>query len=360
MGRSGAGERHAIEWVKDGERFAALRDAWDALAAHDPTPFGTHAWFDCWWRAFGAGRGLRICAAWRDDELVAVLPLCRRRGRLASMTNFHTPLFQAPARDAAALHAVVEAAHATGASALALHAVPAHDPLLAAVRAAAHRRHRPLVVEPVHVSPIVDTTGDPAAYVRARAARRRTQRNKLRREHGAEFVLDDAPGDLDAQLDRAFAVEAAGWKGRAGTAISSAPETEAFYRAIAHAHRDRGELRLAWLHLDGRPAAVDLLLLRRRRMYLLKTGLDEAFAPLSAGGVLHLELIERCFELGLEACELLGDEEPWKRQLATHRREHVRLFSYRARPAGLARYAGRRAVVPALRRAREGLSARPR
>jgi CelD/BcsL family acetyltransferase involved in cellulose biosynthesis len=215
-------------------------------------------------------------------------------------------------------------------------------------------------VEPVHVSPIVDTTGDPAAYVRARASRRRTQRNKLRREHAAEFVLDGAPGDLDAHLDLVFALEAAGWKGRAGTAIASAPETETFYRTLAHAHRDRGELRLAWLHLDGRPAAVDLLLLRDRRMYLLKTGLDEAFARLSAGGVLHLELIEQCFEDGMEACELLGDDEPWKRQLATHRREHVRLFSYRRRPPGLARYAGRRAVVPLLRRAREGRSARPR
>lgn len=360
MAGSGAGERHAIEWVTDGERFAAVRDEWEALAASEPSPFASHSWFDCWWRAFGGGQALSICTAWRAGELVAVLPLCRRRGRLASMTNFHTPLLRVPARDGAALAAVVEAAHAGAPEALALHAVPAQDPLLEAARAASRRHHRLTLVEAVHVSPIVDTTGDRAAYFRSRASRARTQRNKLRREHGAAFVLEDAQGDLDAKLDRAFAIEAAGWKGRTGTAILSAPETEAFYRAIAHAHRARGELRLAWLHLDGRPAAVDLLLVRHRRMYLLKTGRDEAFGPLSAGGILHLELVERCFELGLEACELLGDEEPWKRRLATSRREHVRLFSYRARPLGLARYAGRRAAVPLLRRAREGISARRR
>ncbi|MGI9099104.1 MAG: GNAT family N-acetyltransferase [Solirubrobacteraceae bacterium] len=352
-----AAASHTIEWVTDGERFAALHDGWEALTAGDASPFGTHAWFHCWWRAFGAGSRLRICAAWRADELAAVLALHERGGLLASMTNYHSPQFRAPARDARALRAVVEAAHVTGAAALALHAVPASDPLLGAVGAVSSRRRRPMVVEGVHVSPIVDTTGDRAAYVRTHASRRRTQRNKLRREHAAEFVFDGALGDLDADLDRAFAIEAAGWKGRAGTAIVSAPETEAFYRAVAHAHRARGELRLAWLYLDGRPAAVDLLLQRHGRLYLLKTGHDEAFASLGAGGVLQLEIIEHCFEQGLQACELLGDEEPWKRRLATDRREHVRLWSYRRRPAGLARYAARRAVVPLVRRARDGRSA---
>jgi CelD/BcsL family acetyltransferase involved in cellulose biosynthesis len=348
---------HTIEWVTDGERFAALHDAWELLTAGDRSPFGTHAWFDCWWRAFGGGWRLRVCAAWREGELVAVLPLRERAGRLASMTNYHSPQFRAPARDAQGLRAVVEAAHAAGAPELALHAVPAADPLLGAVRAASSRHRRPLVVEAVHVSPIVDTTGDPRAYLRAHASRRRTQRNKLRREHAAEFVFDDGRGDLDRLLDRAFAIEAAGWKGRAGTAIVSQPETEAFYRAVAHAHRARGELRLAWLCLDGRAAAADILLLRHQRLYLLKTGLDEAYAALGAGGVLHLEIIEHCFELGLQSCELLGDQEPWKQRLATDRREHVRLWSYRRRPSGLARYAGRRTVVPLLRRLRDRPSA---
>ena len=352
-----ASASHTIEWVTEGERFAALRDAWEGLTADEASPFATHAWFDCWWRAFGRGSRLRVCAAWRGDQLAAVLALRERAGVLASMTNYHSPQFRAPARDARALGAVVDAAHVTGAGALALHAVAVSDPLLGAVGAASSRRRRPMVVERVHTSPIVDTTGDRAAYVRAHASRRRTQRNKLRREHAAEFVFDGALGNLDADLDRAFAVEAAGWKGRAGTAIVSAPETEAFYRALAHAHRARGELRLAWLHLDGRAAAVDLLLQRHRRLYLLKTGRDEAFATLDAGGVLQLEIIEHCFELGLEACELLGDDEPWKRRLATDRREHVRLWTYRRGPAGLARYAGRRAVVPLVRRARDGRSA---
>jgi CelD/BcsL family acetyltransferase involved in cellulose biosynthesis len=347
---------HRIEWVTDGERFAALRDAWEALAAPEPTPFASHAWFDCWWRAFGAGQELSICAAWRGDELVAVLPLCRRRARLASMANVHTPVFRAPARDGAALSAVVEAAQATEPQALMLHAVAVQDPLLEAARAAGLRRHRPAVVEAVHASPIIDTSGDRAAYFRSRASRVRTQRNKLRREHAARFVLDDCRRDLDAQLNTAFAVEAAGWKGRAGTAIRSTPETELFYRSVAHAHRDRGELRLAWLYLDGRPAAMDMLLLRARRMYLLKTGLDETFRSLSAGGVLHLELIEHCFELQLQACELLGGEEPWKLRLSTGRRDHARLLSYSRRPIGLARYAGRRAAVPLLRKARDGIS----
>ena len=57
-----AAASHAIEWVTDRERFAALHEAWEGLAEGQASPFVTHTWFDCWWRAFGGGSRLRICA----------------------------------------------------------------------------------------------------------------------------------------------------------------------------------------------------------------------------------------------------------------------------------------------------------
>ena len=60
-------------------------------------------------------------------------------------------------------------------------------------------------------------------------------------------------------------------------------------------------------------------------------------------------MIERCFGLGLEAHELLGDDMPWKRLFATGERRHRRFGAYGRRPVPLARYGHRRAM-PALRR----------
>jgi CelD/BcsL family acetyltransferase involved in cellulose biosynthesis len=95
--------------------------------------------------------------------------------------------------------------------------------------------------------------------------------------------------------------------------------------------------------------AFDLALLHAGRLHLLKTGYDEALRSLSPGLALRRAVIERCFELGLEAHELLGDDMPWKRLFATSERRHRRFGTFGARPVPLARYAHRRGM-PALRR----------
>ena len=70
-----------------------------------------------------------------------------------------------------------------------------------------------------------------------------------------------------------------------------------------------------------------------------------------AGLVLELATIERCFELGIEAHELLGADDEYKLRFSTSQRRH-RYF--RAFPRGLGpamRYAWRR-FVPTGARAR--------
>lgn len=160
----------------------------------------------------------------------------------------------------------------------------------------------------------------------------------------------EAPADLEGDLERGFAVEGSGWKGRTGTAISSSPRTLAFYRAVGHTFHRLGALRLSGISVDGRLIAFDLCLLHRGRPFLLKTGFDETYRRLAPGLVLRLSVIERCFELGLESHELLGDDTEWKRKFATSERRHCVLRSYRARPVPLAHYGYRRFARPALKR----------
>jgi CelD/BcsL family acetyltransferase involved in cellulose biosynthesis len=169
------------------------------------------------------------------------------------------------------------------------------------------------------------------------------------RDYEAELAIVRSPADLERELEKGFRVEASGWKGRAGTAINSSPDTESFYRTVAREFAQREELRLSWITLDGQMAAFDLCILHDGRLYLLKTGFDEDFRRLAPGLVMRLSIIEHCFEQGLRSHELLGGESEWKAKFATSTRPHVNLRAYRRNPAGLARYAYRAALRPRLR-----------
>src|SRR5262249_11819959 len=152
---------------------------------------------------------------------------------------------------------------------------------------------------------------------------------KVNKDYEAEFELFIVPDDLQAELADCFALEARGWKGRAGTAIVSQPETEAFYSKVADIFHTRGELRINRIGLDGELAAFNICIEYGGRLYALKTAYNEDFRKVAPGLVLQVSLVEACFERGLEAYEILGEEAEWKRNLATSRRTHSTMRAYR-------------------------------
>jgi CelD/BcsL family acetyltransferase involved in cellulose biosynthesis len=346
-----------IEWVTDDGRFEALAEEWNSLLGTDSTPFDCPEWHSAWWSAFGAGSELRICVARRDGELVAVLPLHTDTGGMAALASVHTPLFRPLAADAEALDAVLAAALADGRRGLELFALPTAGPALDAVRRQAAELGMRRLAEPIHVSPKIDTSGDFDAWRAASKPRWGAPierfRRKMARDHDASFTIVEPPDDLDRQLDRGFAVEASGWKGRNGTAIVSSPDTARFYRDVAHRFAARGELRLSSIELDGELAAFDLTLLHANRLYLLKTGFDERFRKLAPGLVMRLSIVERCFELGLAEHDLLGDDSEWKRKFATGERAHTAFRAFGRGPVGHGRYLYRAHGRPLLKQARD-------
>jgi hypothetical protein len=354
-----------IEWLDEPERFAGLAADWDRMLPGDARPFDLHPWYSAWYRAFGEPGSMRVCLAWEDDRLRAAFPLVdRHRRSLAGMANVHTPVFRPVGSSPEAVRAVVDAALARSSGNLELPAIPAGDPSLALLREATAAAGRRQVIGTQHVSPIVDTTGtyeDWRTLSRPRwGAPLERFRRKMARDHVAELSIVAEPDDLDAELARGFAVEASGWKGESGTAILSDERTMTFYREIAHAFAARGELALSRIVLDGHWAAFDLCLLHGDRLYLLKTGYDERFRKLAPGLVMRLSIVERCFELGIEAHELLGDEAEWKRKFATGERGHVDFHAYERGFIGSMSYTYRATARPLLKRAYDGTLARVR
>src|SRR6185503_2145769 len=89
-----------------------------------------------------------------------------------------------------------------------------------------------------------------------------------------------------------------------------------------------------------------------------KSGYREEFKALAPGMVLELATIERCFERGIEAHELLGSDEEYKLRFSTSERRHRYFRAYPRRPAPALRYAWRRYAPATARTRRHARTAR--
>lgn len=101
-------------------------------------------------------------------------------------------------------------------------------------------------------------------------------------------AVDEAPGALDCFLE----LEAAGWKGKAGTAALQREPLRDFFRAAIGGMAREGKARIDLLRLDGRAIAATVSLRSGNMMFGWKTAYDEAYAKYSPGAQLVLGLSE--------------------------------------------------------------------
>ena len=318
----------------------AVADEWDRLAdAAKVAPFLRPAWIQAWWEAFGGGR-LEIVTLRQGGSLTALIPLHQRLGRRLSASNWHTPQFgmvSAGPDGAAALAATLFERRPFE---LSLGFVDASSPELELYRdAAAAARYR-VLERTLERSPYVTTTGTWEAFARERLSRnRRSQlgraRRRLEREGRVGLEIADGRERPEELLAEAFRVEASGWKGDEGTAITSRPETLRFYREIARWAAGQGWLRIAFLRLDGRALATMLLLETGGVLYYLKGGYDPLFERFSPGVVLLGAVIEHACGNGIERVELLGGDERYKLAFTGDVKDKVRFQAFAPTPLGL-------------------------
>jgi hypothetical protein len=105
------------------------------------------------------------------------------------------------------------------------------------------------------------------------------------------------PASVAAAIEDFFAVEASGWKGKAGTAAAGHEELRRFIRAAAAGLAAEGKIAVNRVLLDGRTIAAAIILRSGRGAWFWKIAYDEAFARFSPGVMLTVALTD----------ELIGD-----------------------------------------------------
>lgn len=298
---------HAITTLASLGREAA---AWDDLSARagDAHPFfGRHV-MQAHLASGLASSDLRVVVVRGPERLEAVLPFRRsydicglgRSVLLPFVSPFITasaPLVAEGPDRPAILAALVEGlAAASGGRAwrwplLSVEAAPGQD-LLAAMAEAGWD----LGEVARFARPVLDRRADHAAFLAGHPhpSRLKDLRRRQRRlaEGGVVSLETVTQGPALARAVEIFLdVEAAGWKGTAGSAMACRTAHAAFARAVFRAEGGPVGIRADILSRDGTTLAVSLAVVAGGTAYLLKTAYDETARAFAPGLVLEAEIV---------------------------------------------------------------------
>lgn len=363
---------HARDW-REFDRPDRI-GAWDALAqwASEPNPF-----YESWYllpslEALDPDGAVTLLAFEVDGQLAGLLPLIRGRSYyghpLPHCCNWvhancflGTPLVMRGLERHFWRH-VLEWCDAHPRLALFLHlvAMPATGPLHHALTQVLTERARPaarvMTEERALLAPagaVDDCRANSLSPGKRKELRR--QHRRLAEEGEIALVRQADAHDIEGWIAAFLALEACGWKGRAGSAIAcDAAHVHLFTHALTRAAL-AGRLERLALTLDGRPIAMLANFLAPPGAFSYKTAFDEDYARFSPGVLLqreNLALLDRANIAWADSCAAPGHamiEHIW-RQRRTIARYNIgiggplrrRLFALLARletgapPAGLA------------------------
>lgn len=353
-GGGGTGEAARL-MRRDLSRFEAIAPQWERLRRPGGGPFLTAAWLASWWRAFAPDEQLALCLEADDGTLLAGGCFLESGRSLEAAVNAHSNEWEAVARDGETESRFWDAVAALGRRSLVLGPLTGNGAAkpCEALRRAGYR----LVEEQLEPSPWLElpSSFDELLAARSRNLRSQVERRRRRLQQQGEVklrVVADGP-TLEQDLEAFFALEAAGWKGREGTAIAADAKLLDLYRGFAERGSREGWFRLFMLELDGRLIAAEYGCALEGCGYVFKTAFDENRGDLRPGFVLMAKVLRVCIGEGLTRYDFLGGPDEYKLRWADGRlRERTALRAYRGAGA-IPAYAWRSRLRPALKRARD-------
>ena len=309
-----------LQVVTDPAEFRALRDEWNNLAISFRSPLYRHEWFDHCLTAFGAEWDLAVYVARANGAVRAIAPLVvARSGGQRRLRWLNHQL-----GDIGGLLYADETSLATICASV-MHADPSieltgigADSKEAKILCGSPRRRGLMVVRPNSVARASVRLDADWKTIESKMSSKhrkyiRWAQRAAAREGPVKFeVVSPTEATLDRHLDEVFRVEAAGWKGRAGTAILSDPRTKRFWTEFAHTAARLGILRLFFLRIGDATAAIRIAAEYAGRLWDWKIGYDERWARYSPGILLTHETLRYASEQKLEALEFLGQAERWQ------------------------------------------------
>ncbi len=228
---------------------------------------------------FRWGVPLAVLAGWRHPFAASGVPLIdsvRAREALSALLNVSRTFPDLPAR------ALLPLVPDEGAFADVLKELQG-DLRLRESRGESHDR--------AILSPTIDN--EPLAHLSS-GSRSKLRQEYRRLEKEGPITLDsvESPDRLADALDVYLALEAKGWKGRAGTAIPSSPAETEFMRGVTQNLGAKGRIRIDQLKLGKRVIASSITYRNGSSAWYAKISYDEDFSKNSPGSQLVIKVTE--------------------------------------------------------------------
>jgi CelD/BcsL family acetyltransferase involved in cellulose biosynthesis len=242
-------------------------------------------------------------------NMVALAPFIRTRlGRIAPAARLWAhdfaplglPLIDRDAVEAAAGTLLDGLAPPLSGVSLIAADLPLEGPVARALVSAALRKERPVDVLDGHVRAAIDRSipgaDDPRALLPVRR-RKEFARQMRRLAEVGEVTINAAvePGEVRDRFEAFILLEAAGWKGKRGSALISTAATRDFARAAVASRADAGAARIDSIDLGGEPIAMVVSFAAGGTAWTWKIAYDETYARFSPGVQLMLETTKAIF-----------------------------------------------------------------
>jgi CelD/BcsL family acetyltransferase involved in cellulose biosynthesis len=356
-----------VETISDYQQFLDLEPVWDEVAeeAGLDHPFLEHAWVRTWWECFGDGSTLQILIVKAGDQPIAIAPLIltpiRMWGikvrRLGFFYNAHVPradflIAQQPEEVYRAIWSHLSRSRDW--DLLQLCQLPERTATLESISGLAAAGGYRIATWPSGAAPYVPLPARWDQYFNSLGRKHRSNlRNRFKQIKGVgpiEVETITSGAKLTDALEAGFQLEAAAWKGKAGTAISCDSDVSRFYSSLARRAAERGWMRLHFLQAGPQRVAFDYSLSYKNRIYLLKLGYDPAYARYSPCNLLLCMILQDASERGVGEYDFLGESAEWKLQWAKHSRPHCWLFVFSSSFKGRLLHLIKSRIVPSLKR----------
>jgi CelD/BcsL family acetyltransferase involved in cellulose biosynthesis len=301
---------------------------WRELSERDPNRhiFMTPEWSRLWWEEFGSGKDLLLLTMSSGDNVVAIVPLYRKReadkkilrfvGGI-DLTDYLGPICSVEDRDEVAA-CLAEWLKTTDEEWDEFDAHNMAVPFGFAEFLVDHvdRRGFSFALDQEETSAVLVLPDNWEGYLQGLRSKERHElkrkRRRLEREYPDARVRRATEESLHTDF-KYFVEMHRGAEGHKGHFMR--PEIATFFERVARAFMPLGWLRLDLLEIGSRPIASTFAFELERVFYLYNSAYEPDAARLSPGLALVSELVKSAIDNGLEKFDLLRGPERYKYQL---------------------------------------------